>query len=165
MQAQAPKGNKPKSRQSADEAMLQEMRRAQAAQQELQAQARQNAANAQVNKPGYTPVNRAAAAKKAVKAPNFQTVPPGNAVNAKAPVRQNPLPPVQTPGAQPNRAANAPVPNKPGAATQPQGPLSGNPEVLNFLRNVAELMEKDGKGEIAKSIHKNLNAKNASGLT
>ncbi len=37
-----------------------------------------------------------------------------------------------------------------------QGPLPGNPEVLNFLRNVAELMEKDGKPDIAQNIHRNL---------
>lgn len=41
-----------------------------------------------------------------------------------------------------------------------QGPLPGNPEVLNFLRNVADLMEKDGKTEMARSIHKNLNGQN-----
>lgn len=40
---------------------------------------------------------------------------------------------------------------------KPNGPLPGNPEVLNFLRNVAELMEKDGKPEIARNIHRNLN--------
>ena len=41
-----------------------------------------------------------------------------------------------------------------------QGPLPGNPEVLNFLRNVADLMEKDGKTDIAQNIHKNLNSQN-----
>jgi hypothetical protein len=45
-----------------------------------------------------------------------------------------------------------------------QGPLPGNPEVLNFLRNVADLMEKDGKTDIAQNIHKNLNSQNI-GLT
>ena len=32
----------------------------------------------------------------------------------------------------------------------------GNPEVLDFLRSVAELMEKDGNAQMARSIHKNL---------
>jgi hypothetical protein len=44
---------------------------------------------------------------------------------------------------------------------QQQGPLPGNPEVLNFLRNVADLMEKDGKTNIAQNIHKNLNTQSA----
>lgn len=69
------------------------------------------------------------------------------------------------PGAKPvaapvNRAPAAkkaaPV-SRPAAPNSKQGPLPDNPEVLNFLRNVADLMEKDGKNDIAKSIHKNLN--------
>jgi hypothetical protein len=48
--------------------------------------------------------------------------------------------------------------SRPTLQNKAQGPLPGNPEVLNFLRNVADLMEKDGKTDIAKSIHKNLNA-------
>jgi len=178
-QNQAPKSKQPKSRQAADEAMLQEMKRAQATQQELQQQLRNQAqaqANAQVNKQGYVPVNRAAAAKKAVKAPNFQTIPPGSAVNAKNPARpaNSPIQPAQAPPGNKTAPANnpaaraggyAPVTPKPGAATaarpaNPNAELPGNPEVLNFLRNVANLMEKDGKSEIAKSIHKNLSAKN-----
>lgn len=38
---------------------------------------------------------------------------------------------------------------------QPKGneaPLSGNPEVLNFLKNVADLMEKDGRGNMAQTF-------------
>ncbi len=169
MQAQAPtvKG-KPKNRQAADEVMLQEMKRAQAAQQQLQQQVRQQAQNQNVDKPGYTPVNRAAAAKKAVKAPNFQTIPPGNAVNAK-----NPITPARTANANPAPAQRGyttapPRANLSNASPNPmpkgQANLPGNPEVLNFLRNVAELMEKDGKGDIAKSIHKNLGTRNL-GLT
>jgi hypothetical protein len=162
MQAQAPQG-KPKTRQAADEAMLQEMKRAQMAQQELQQQVRQQhaaQAAAQANNPGYTPVNRAAAAKKAVKTPNFQTMPSGNAVNAK-----NPPTPNRTANANPAPTQRGYVPGTPKGspvtkASPQQGPLPGNPEVLNFLRNVAELMEKDGKADIAKSIHKNLGTKN-----
>ncbi|MGE0201733.1 MAG: hypothetical protein AB7P76_12300 [Candidatus Melainabacteria bacterium] len=37
------------------------------------------------------------------------------------------------------------------------GPLPDNPEVLNFLRNVADLMEKEGKPNLARSIQKNIN--------
>ena len=173
MQAQAPAAKgKPKTRQAADEAMLQEMKRAQAAQQQLQQQVRQQAANQVLNqnvdKPGYTPVNRAAAAKKAVKAPNFQTIPPGNAVNAK-----NPITPTRTASANPAPAQRGystapPRANLSNVTPNPmpkgQANLPGNPEVLNFLRNVAELMEKDGKGDIAKSIHKNLGTRNL-GLT
>jgi hypothetical protein len=175
-QAQAPKSKQQKSRQAADEAMLQEMKRAQAAQQELQQQIRAKA-NTQVNNPGYVPVNRAAAAKKAVKTPNFQTIPPGSAVNAKASTKRPAPSPIQ-PAAQANArtapAKTAPVntmaakagysPATPKAAAAPAGKANGslpnNPEVLNFLRNVADLMERDGKGNIARSIHKNLSAKN-----
>ncbi len=57
-----------------------------------------------------------------------------------------------------------PAGNRPATAPGGQGPLPGNPEVLNFLRNVADLMEKDGKGEIAKSIHKNLNTSHLGGV-
>lgn len=90
---------------------------------------------------------------------------------AKAPKPAIPAPPA--PGANPvNRAMaarkqNASLPVNPATgrpvqppAAQQGGPLPGNPEVLNFLRNVADLMEKDGKNDIAKSIHKNLNANN-----
>jgi hypothetical protein len=134
---------KPKNRQVADELMIREQKRAQAAQQELLQQAQQQArrqqrASAPLSKlPGSTPVNRAAAAQKQIKSPNFQSVPSCTVGNSAV------------------RKPNAP------AASAAQGPLPGNPEVLNFLRNVADLMEKDGKGEIAKSIHKNLNPKNA----
>lgn len=172
--AQGTKAKQPKSRQAADEAMLQEMKRAQAAQQELQQQIRAKA-NAQVNNPGYVPVNRAAAAKKAVKSPNFQTIPPGAAVNAKSNAKRPAPSPIQpaAPSAARTAAAKsapansmaakagyAPATPKPAAAAPAGNSLPNNPEVLNFLRNVADLMERDGKGEIAKSIHKNLSAKN-----
>ena len=159
-QAQKPQ-SKAKSRPVADEMMIREQKRAQALQQELQQQARQNfppaglpAAAPNIGQkagkvtPPAAPVNRAPAAQKAIKAPSFQSVPSGNAINANKP--RKPQPPI-------NPAAKMPV--NPKIASQ-QGPLPGNPEVLNFLRNVADLMEKDGKGEIARSIHKNLNPKN-----
>lgn len=131
----------PKARQATDEMMLREQKRAQAAQQELLQKAQQQRAGVPLSKLPGTPVNRAAAAQKQVKTPNFQSVPSANAVNTKA------------------RPA-ATKPNPTATAGSGQGPLPGNPEVLNFLRNVADLMEKDGKGDIAKSIHKNLNPKN-----
>jgi|GEM_PF-2698913 len=37
-----------------------------------------------------------------------------------------------------------------------QGPLPSNPQVLDFLRNVADLMEKEGKPAIAQNIQRNL---------
>ncbi|MBY0449865.1 MAG: AMIN domain-containing protein [Cyanobacteria bacterium] len=49
-------------------------------------------------------------------------------------------------------AANAPATAKKGNAQN----SGGNPEVLDFLRSVAELMEKDGNAQMARSIHKNL---------
>ncbi len=142
---------KSKNRQVADEMMVKEAKRAQAIQQELQQQAQQQRANSplQMPKPAgkvtppSAPMNRAPAAQKAIKTPSFQSVPAGNSVNAKTRKHQPPASPL----------ANA------KSASQ-QGPLPGNPEVLNFLRNVADLMEKDGKGQIAKSIHKNLNPNN-----
>lgn len=154
-QAQQPQA-KPKSRPVADEMMIREQKRAQALQQELQQQVRQNipqsgqpAPMPKAGKvtPPATPVNRAPAAQKAVKTPNFQSVPAGNAINAKPRKPQPPMSPA------PRSAVNSKLAGQ-------QGPLPGNPEVLNFLRNVADLMEKDGKGEIARSIHKNLNPKN-----
>ncbi len=80
---------------------------------------------------------------------------------------------VQTQASSLNKPAAKPAPRKPEAglpnfskanASRPKapknmpnnGPLPGNPEVVNFLRNVAELMEKDGKPHIAQSIQKNL---------
>ncbi|MEB3286262.1 MAG: hypothetical protein VKJ04_02045 [Vampirovibrionales bacterium] len=47
--------------------------------------------------------------------------------------------------------------NAPAAGANPNAPLSGNPEVLNFLRDVAELMDKDGRSQAAKSFRKGLN--------
>lgn len=132
---------KPKAgnRQASDEMTVKETKRAQDVQQELLRQAQQKG----LLPPGSTPatakpVNRAAAAQKTVKRPNFQTIPSGNSLSAKV-------------------GANVAQTNKQRQVAEKQGPLPGNPEVLNFLRNVAELMEKDGKPEIAKNIHKNLN--------
>ncbi|WP_373532560.1 hypothetical protein [Vampirovibrio sp.] len=119
-----------------DETMVKEMKRAQALQQELLQQAQQQIAAAQnpKNQSKTAPVNRAMAAQKTVQPVNFKNAPATNPV----PVRKPASP-----------AMNA-------AAVGKNGPLPGNPEVLNFLRNVAELMEKDGKPQIANSIHKNL---------
>jgi hypothetical protein len=127
----APKANFP------DETMVKEMKRAQALQQELIQQAQQQIAAAQVNtvKSKNAPVNRAAAAQKAVKPVNFKNAPATN----------------------PLGASKMAQPPKKAASNAQNGPLPGNPEVLNFLRNVADLMEKDGKPQIASSIHKNLN--------
>jgi len=173
-QAQGAKPKGGKNRQTNDELMLQEMKRAQTAQQELQQQIRQSAAqsNAVANNPGHTPVNRAAAAKKAIKTPNFQTIPSGKPVSGKMAERPEQIakpamsgkPAQQFSQQASQQARTAQVPKKNGSSPS-QAPLSGNPEVLNFLRNVADLMEKDGKGEIAKSIHKNLSSKNLNGLT
>lgn len=126
-----------------DETMVKEMKRAQALQQELLQQAQQQIASAQANKlqPKTAPVNRAAAAQKAVKPANFKSAPASNPVAAKR-------------AANPMQNAASATKNAPGGKN---GPLPGNPEVLNFLRNVADLMEKDGKPQIANSIHKNLN--------
>jgi len=169
-QAQSAKPKSGKNRQTSDELMLQEMKRAQTAQQELQQQIRQSAAqsNAVANNSGPAPVNRAAAAKKAIKTPNFQTIPSGKPVSGKMADRLEQIAKPAIPGkssqqlSQQSKAAQ--VPKKNGSSPS-HAPLSGNPEVLNFLRNVADLMEKDGKGEIAKSIHKNLSSKNLNGLT
>lgn len=135
---QAPK-TKPAAKQPLDETMVREVKRAQALQQELMQQAQQQIAAAQAGKsaPKGAPLNRAVAAQKSVKPVNFKSAPATSPVNAKNQVR----------------AAQAKAPVNNGK----NGPLPGNPEVLNFLRNVADLMEKDGKPQIASSIHKNLN--------
>jgi hypothetical protein len=119
-----------------DETMVKEMKRAQALQQELLQQAQQQITAAQTHKtqPRTTPVNQAMAAQKAVQPANFKNAPATNPINNQKPA---------------SSTMNA-------AAVGKNGPLPGNPEVLNFLRNVAELMEKDGKPKIANSIHKNL---------
>lgn len=140
--SQYAKAEQPKTQKKAgfpDETMVKEVKRAQALQQELMQQAQQQIASAQANKlqPKAAPVNRAPAAQKAVKPVNFKSAPATSPVNAKK-------------SASPAPAMNA-------AAVGKNGPLPGNPEVLNFLRNVADLMEKDGKPQIASSIHKNLN--------
>jgi hypothetical protein len=82
------------------------------------------------------------------KQPSLQQRKPNPVLN-NAPVNRAPAAKKSAPVSRPN------VPLSNG-----QGPLPGNPEVLNFLRNVADLMEKDGKTDIAKSIHKNLNTQN-----
>ncbi len=121
-----------------DETLIKETKRAQTLQQDLMRQAQQQIVDAQAQKlpQKSAPVNRAMAAKKTVQPANFKTAPATNPVNPKS------------------RATTAN-----SAAMGKNGPLPGNPEVLNFLRNVADLMEKDGKPQIANSIHKNLNPK------
>lgn len=143
MQAEKPKAQPQKKAGFPDETMVKEMKRAQALQQELLQQAQQQIASAQANKlqPKAAPVNRAAAAQKAVKPVNFKSAPASSPVNGKRAV---------------NPSQNT-APVAKNAASGKNGPLPGNPEVLNFLRNVADLMEKDGKPQIANSIHKNLN--------
>nr|MBX2860448.1 hypothetical protein [Vampirovibrio sp.] len=41
-------------------------------------------------------------------------------------------------------------------ANDKDGPLPDNPEVLNFLRSVADYMEQDGRTQMAQTIHKSL---------
>jgi hypothetical protein len=143
-QAQNASKTKPQARSASEQRIQEELKRAQQIQQELEQQMH-------LAKSGQ-PVNRALAAQKSVKPFEFKTAPASSPVNRNKP---SPKPPI------------APMPQgKPamGKATNPkgtqQGPLPGNPEVLNFLRNVAELMEKDGKPDIAKNIHKNLSSQN-----
>lgn len=64
---------------------------------------------------------------------------------------RNPLPPL---GRQSNRTrtANDNL-SKAGEGNQVNG---GNPEVLNFLRDVAHLMEKDGKPTMAQAVQRNI---------
>ena len=65
----------------------------------------------------------------------------------------------QRPGIKPNastpKQAGMP-PRKPIADGNPKAPIPENPQVLDFLRNVADLMEKDGKTHIAQTIQKNI---------
>lgn len=127
--------------------LQQETTRANQLQQDLAEQVRLQQMAAQQTQP-TTPVNRAKAAQKSVKPYDFKTAPATHPVNAK---KSTAFPtPAKSPASKVNVARNA----------AQQGPLPGNPEVLNFLRNVAELMEKDGKTEIAKNIHKNLSSQN-----
>lgn len=142
-----------------DETMVREVQRAQALQQELLQQAQQQIASAQANKaqPKAAPVNRASAAQKAVKPANFKSAPATNPASAKRPV--NNANAAKSANNAPAINASKPAHNAPAmnaSAMGKNGPLPGNPEVLNFLRNVADLMEKDGKPQIASSIHKNL---------
>jgi hypothetical protein len=100
------------------------------------------------------PVNQALAARK----------------NAPASPSISPFVPPSVSSAAQTGGKSGPVsmPSAKGASVRPesararqgdmQGPLPGNPEVLNFLRNVADLMEKDGKTDIAQNIHKKLNS-------
>jgi hypothetical protein len=135
-QNEKPRAPLPKKATFPDETMVKEMKRAQALQQELLQQAQQQIAAAQANKtqPKTAPVNRAMAAQKAVQPVNFKNASATSPINNRKP---------------PSSTLSA-------TAVGKNGPLPGNPEVLNFLRNVAELMEKDGKPQIANSIHKNL---------
>jgi hypothetical protein len=139
---------RPKSRASAEQAMYheskqRELKRAQEMQSAVQREAQQSLAQ-RAPKPGASPavnpVNRAPAAKKRVQDWQPQSVS----------ATSNPL---AGRGGRPQTAASS-------APRTGQGPLPGNPEVLSFLRNVADLMEKDGKTEIARSIHKNLSTQN-----
>ncbi len=90
-------------------------------------------------------------------------------LNRPAPKPQAPAPeqPTRRPAPQPARPAARQTPaqakpNIPSAGARNQealanrGPLPGNPAVLNFLRDVADLMEKDGQHHLAKSINKSL---------
>lgn len=139
-----PPVKKPKTRDAAEQAMYNEqLKRAQDVQNAVQQEIQKRAAKPGISSPA-NPINRAPAAQKAVK--DFQPKSISAATHPVAGKGRTPVRP-QAPAAQPA-----------------SGPLPGNPEVLNFLRNVADLMEKDGKGEIAKSIHKNLNPQNL-GLT
>ena len=118
--------NKPKSREAAEQRMAQET-----LQRELE-QARRNQSVVQQD-----------VVKRAPK-PGISS--PANPINRAAAAQKK----VQAPSFP---SAKAPI-GQPSMGAQ--GPLPGNPEVLNFLRNVADLMEKDGKPDIARSIHKNL---------
>lgn len=69
----------------------------------------------------------------------------------------------QTRQALNNKRRQAPA--QPGLQQQPRreqatgnrnNPLPDNPEVLNFLKNVADLVEKDGRSDLAQSINKGL---------
>lgn len=59
--------------------------------------------------------------------------------------RPQPLNPQKRPASNPKANANN------------GSPLPENPNVLDFLRNVADLMEQDGEATLAKSIQRNLN--------
>ncbi len=77
--------------------------------------------------------------------------------------QKRPKPGISSPQNPINRAPaagkTAPASN-PRAALNPAAdlPAGQNQEVLNFLRNVAELMEKDGRPEVARNIQRNLNS-------
>jgi hypothetical protein len=135
-QNEKPKSPPPKKATFPDETMVKEMKRAQALQQELLQQAQQQIAATQAHKTQTkaAPVNRAMAAQKAIQPAHFKNAPTTSPINTRKPATSS---------------MNA-------ATVGKNGPLPGNPEVLNFLRNVAELMEKDGNPKIANSIHKNL---------
>lgn len=117
-----------------------------------------------VSKVGKAAANKARVTKPAETALNGidwpgteLTAPVNRAVAAKknAPISA-PTPAVaKNPGAAASKNASKSL-----LGNSQQGPLPGNPEVLNFLRNVADLMEKDGKTDIAQNIHKNLNSQN-----
>jgi hypothetical protein len=92
--------------------------------------------------------NRALAGQKKITPPSFQSVSPDLVVNRKKEPQQPDFSYRTTPdnsNRQPRKVAT-------------ESNLPDNPEVLNFLRNVADLMEKEGNTTIAKSIQKNLNA-------
>ncbi|MEM0952282.1 MAG: hypothetical protein AAGI66_09105 [Cyanobacteria bacterium P01_H01_bin.74] len=106
------------------------------------------------------PTNRALLGKqkqsKTISKPTFNSVPAGQAIQRTSP-DQNGKPFYQAETTMPSKTKLA----KPQRAGQPQvgqkdGTLPDNPEVLNFLRNVAELMEGDGNKTMANSIYKNI---------
>ena len=140
----APKNNpakpqaKPKNRALADQKMAEETRRQKTqqgdVQDSMQALIQQalaarggNAAAPQAQKAQFPQVSRQAAK------------PAMNAAQGKMPTASNPRP-------------QAPKPAIAGGQDLP----ATNPQVLDFLRNVAELMDQDGKPEIARSIQRNL---------
>lgn len=81
-------------------------------------------------------------------------------------VARRPKPGVSSPQSPINRApaaakfgpASSPRASRSAAQAGADLPAGQNQEVLNFLRNVAELMEKDGRPEVARNIQRNLNS-------
>lgn len=68
--------------------------------------------------------------------------------------------PLNQPKAPTKQAQPTPGMNNAFNKRQESGLPSNNNEVLDFLRNVAELMEKDGRPELARGVKKGLNPKN-----
>lgn len=144
-QAEKPKVNpaasrfNPKRTVSTDEPTMLERHQAEQVQRNLMEQLRQQELQAK------QPINRAAAGQKKITKPNFQSVPPEQVTNRTNKAKQTGVfhPPKN------DRNGNQ-------LFKQAEASLPDNPEVLNFLRNVADLMEKEGNTTIAKSIQKNI---------